>query len=196
MSRLIILIFTFLSIAYTNTIMASQDHQSKYVGQEKRLIKSLSQDDIDQLINGKGWGLAKAAELNGVPGPSHILQMKTEISLSKDQEDKIQLLFADMKSKATPLGKKLIELEKKLNLSFASRSITSELLSQQLDAISNVRKKLRFVHLQTHLVTPTILSALQIDKYNQLRGYGSGNPCNNPPKGHDSKLWKQHNDCK
>lgn len=195
MSRLIILILTALLVFYTNTILASQEHQSKYVGQEKRLIKSLSQDDIEQLAGGKGWGLAKAAELNGVPGPSHILQMKTEISLSKEQEEKIQLLFEDMKSKAIPLGKNLIELEKKLNQSFADRTITKKLLSQQLDAISNIRNQLRFVHLQTHLVTPTILSPLQIDKYNQLRGYGSGNPCNNLPKGHDGILWKQHNDC-
>ena len=196
MSRFTILMFIVLSTVYTNTINASEEHRSKYVGQEKRLIKSLSQNDIQQLISGKGWGLAKAAELNGVPGPSHILQMKSEIFLSKEQEEKIQLLFENMQYKAIPLGKNLIELEKKLNQSFSNRSITSGLLSHQLDAISNVRKQLRYVHLHTHLVTPTILTAQQIDKYNQLRGYGSGDPCNSPPKGHDSTLWKQHNDCK
>ena len=56
-------------------------YQSSYAGQEKRLIKSLSKYDIQQLRSGKGWGLAKAAELNGMPGPSHILQMKSKIGL-------------------------------------------------------------------------------------------------------------------
>ena len=195
MSRISIFILLLLSICYTSTIMAAQQHQSQYAGQENRLIKSLSQDDIQQLVTGKGWGLAKVAELNGMPGPSHILQMKDEISLSKEQEVKIQSLFSNMESKAITLGKELIELEKKLNESFANKSITNSLLSQQLNAIANIRKKLRYVHLQAHLVTPTILTAQQIHKYNQLRGYGAGDPCKNPPKGHDSKLWKQHNNC-
>ena len=195
MSRLSFLIFLFLSFSFTKNLLASQQYQSHYAGQEKRLIKSLSQDDVQQLISGKGWGLAKAAELNGVPGPSHILQMKNEISLSKEQEEKIQLLFTQMKFEAIPLGKLLIELEKNLNQSFANRSITHKLLSQQLDAISNTRKQLRYVHLQTHLVAATILTAQQIEQYNQLRGYGSGDPCNNLPKGHDNKTWKLHNNC-
>ena len=66
------------------TIHAATPHklQSNYVGQEKRQIKTLSQDDIYDLQNGNGWGLAKAAELNGVPGPKHLLEMKEEIKLT------------------------------------------------------------------------------------------------------------------
>ena len=122
--------------------------------------------------------------------------MKAELVLSIEQEKSIQILFEDMKSKAIPLGKKLIELEKKLNISFANRSITNKLLRQQLKAISNVQMQLRYVHLQTHLITPTILTPAQIAKYNKLRGYDSEDHCNNPPKGHDVKMWKQHNGCK
>lgn len=48
---------------------------SKYAGQQKRLIKSLSPGDIAELRRGGGWGLAKAAELNGLPGPAHLLDM-------------------------------------------------------------------------------------------------------------------------
>jgi len=171
-------------------------YQSNYLGQEKRLIKSLSADDIQQLKQGKGWGLAKAAELNGLPGPAHILQMKDKISLSKEQEAKIQALFEDMKSKAIPLGNELIELEKNLNDSFATRTITKELLQQQLDSISDVHKRLRYVHLETHLLTPKILTSAQIEQYNQLRGYNSDDPCKNIPEGHDAEMWKKHNDCK
>jgi len=171
-------------------------YKSNYLGQEKRPIKSLSEDDIRQLKAGKGWGLAKAAELNGMPGPAHILQMKEKISLSKEQEVKIQALFEDMKSKAIPLGNELIELETKLNDSFANGTVTNELLSQQLDSIYIVRKKLRYVHLVTHLMTPKILTPQQIGQYNQLRGYNSGDPCKNIPEGHDAEMWKKHNDCK
>jgi hypothetical protein len=64
---------------------ADHSHKSKYAGEEKREIKSLSAADIEELQNGKGWGLAKAAELNGVPGPVQLLEMKEEIDLSAEQ---------------------------------------------------------------------------------------------------------------
>jgi len=170
-------------------------YQSNYVGEEKRAIKSLSQDAINQLQQGKGWGLAKAAELNGMPGPSHILQMKDKISLTSEQEIKIKALFDEMKSNAIPLGLRLIELEKTLNDSFANRTITEINLKQQLAMIADVRQQLRYTHLVTHLKTPEILTAKQVELYNQLRGYGSGDPCKNIPAGHDAAMWKKHNDC-
>ena len=66
------------------SIFSAAEHslKSKYAGEEKREIKSLSETDIEELKNGQGWGLAKAAELNGVPGPAHLLEMKNEIDLT------------------------------------------------------------------------------------------------------------------
>jgi hypothetical protein len=55
---------------------APQSFASPYAGQETRRIKSLSEQDIDELRQGRGWGLAKAAELNGLPGPAHLLEMR------------------------------------------------------------------------------------------------------------------------
>lgn len=174
-----------------------QNHsKSKYAGQEKRAIKSLSPDDIQQLKQGKGWGLAKAAELNGMPGPAHVLEMKDKISLSEQQTEQIQALFNEMKSQAMPLGNKLIKLEKKLNDSFANRTIDEPVLKKQLNEIAQVRSELRYVHLVTHLKTPAILTKHQVMQYNQLRGYNSGDPCKNIPEGHDAIMWKQHNGCK
>jgi hypothetical protein len=37
---------------------ADHSHKSKYTGEEKREIKSLSESDIAELEAGKGWGLA------------------------------------------------------------------------------------------------------------------------------------------
>lgn len=45
-----------------------------YAGQQQRSITSLSADDQLALRAGQGWGLAKPAELNGVPGPLHLLE--------------------------------------------------------------------------------------------------------------------------
>ena len=49
---------------------------------------------------GAGWGLALAAELNGVPGPAHLLELKDQIGLSAEQVRAIEEIFAQMKSEA------------------------------------------------------------------------------------------------
>ena len=144
---------------------------SKYDGQESREIKSLSEVDIDELTNGKGWGLAKAAELNGVPGPVHLLEMKEEIHLSQNQIKQITSLYQEMKHRAIPLGLKLIQLEKELNKYFADGLITDEKLQDILGKIAQTNMQLRYIHLSTHLKTPKILASEQIDLYNKLRGY-------------------------
>ena len=58
--------------------------QTPYDGMQHRAIKSLSDRDIQELRRGGGWGLALAAELNGMPGPAHLLELKDQIPLTPD----------------------------------------------------------------------------------------------------------------
>jgi hypothetical protein len=169
--------------------------QTEYKGQDERQIKSLSKSDIEELRAGKGMGLAKAAELNGYPGPVHLLEFKEKIELTDEQTAEITALYAEMKNKAVPLGEELIKLEKKLDDQFAGKSVTEASLSNTLDEIERVKKSLRFVHLATHLRTPKILTKKQVEDYNRLRGYSSKDPCQNVPEGHDPAMWKKHNGC-
>lgn len=189
----LILVFTLLPVSVFSS--SGTSFESSYVGQEKREIKSLSESDIEELKNGKGWGLAKAAELNGVPGPAHLLEMKTEIGLSPEQIGQIEILYQKMQQQAIPLGIKLIEYERELNTLFAKGTVTEELLRGLLEKIAEVQEQLRYVHLSAHLKTPDILTGKQIDLYNELRGYFSSDPCNNIPEGHDPEMWKRHNNC-
>lgn len=152
---------------------ASENTKTPYIGQETRQIKSLSAKDVDDLLNGRGWGLAKAAELNGMPGPAHILEFADKINLKDSQKNEIEVLFTQMKTKAIKLGTQMVQAERELDQMFANKSITRETLRTQLDKIAMVRSRLRQVHLETHLQTPKILSRHQIGTYNQLRGYGN-----------------------
>ena len=175
-------------------IAASEpEYKSKYTGQEKRDIKSLSNDYIRELRAGSGWGMAKAAELNGLPGPKHILEMKKEIKLTAEQEKIVIALYKEMNKEAIELGNKFIEYEKELNNRFAERNINEEVLEELLIKISETYKSLRYAHLSAHLKTPGILSEDQIKKYNKLRGYSSDDPCVNIPQGHDPVMWRKHN---
>ena len=175
--------------------MSSENYTSEYQGQETRKIKSLSADDIAELTKGGGWGLAKAAELNGYPGPAHILEMSSKIDLNEKQKTQINELFKKMKVDAKALGIHLIRLEEKLNGHFANGSINHENMENLVVQIQSVHSKLRLVHLSTHLQTPKILSPEQINLYNELRGY-SKDPCTNIPEGHNAKMWLKHNGCK
>jgi len=59
---------------------AQQHAASPYAGEERRQIASLSKNDLAELRSGHGWGLALPAELNGVPGPTHLLEMSKCLS--------------------------------------------------------------------------------------------------------------------
>ena len=188
----------FVALLFSTTAFAEKSHshlQSKYKGEENRIIKSLSADDISELNKGGGWGLAKAAELNGFPGPAHVLEMEEEINLSDQQKAEIQTLFNQMNAEAIVLGQNLIELETQLNKGFSESTIDQKQLMDVVNKISAVRAKLRLSHLSTHLKTPEILTKHQVVLYNKLRGYGNKNPCNNIPVGHDPEMWKKHNGC-
>ncbi len=187
-----------LGLCLSTTTLAAGNHAqgvSKYAGQESRAIKSLSAADIEELERGGGWGLAKAAELNGVPGPAHLLELANEIHLSSDQRQQIKGIFADMNAQAKQLGLQLIALETQLEVHFQARSINDELLKSLLRQIADTRYELRYTHLATHLQTPDILSAEQINHYNQLRGYDKPDLCDFVPEGHDPDMWRMHNGC-
>lgn len=150
-------------------------HNSKYVGQENRILKSLSISDIKELKRGGGWGLAKSAELNGVPGPAHLLELRNEIPLQERQISVITDLYNQMKSEAVEQGEILIALERQLERHFRERTIDDEILRRLLRGIAEARQKLRYIHLATHLKTPLILTQAQIEKYKVLRGYSQQN---------------------
>lgn len=179
----------------TAAVAAEPTYRSKYIGQEKREIKSLSDEDIAELRSGAGWGLAKAAELNGLPGPKHILEMKEEIGLTAGQEEKVVAVYRKMNEDAVRLGNILIGYERELNDRFAARNIDEKILDELLGKISETYRALRYAHLAAHLQTPAILTEDQISMYNRLRGYSADDPCANIPKGHDPVMWRRHNNC-
>lgn len=170
-------------------------HQSDYAGMESREIKTLSADDIAELRAGHGWGLSLVAELNGVPGPRHLLDMAAELGLSPEQVAQIQTIYDEMKKQAVPLGHELIDRERTLEEAFAAGSLDAQELRRQLQRIGRVRADLRYVHLSAHLKTPPLLSEEQIRNYSSLRGYDGGDPCKSVPPGHDPEMWKRHNHC-
>ena len=150
--------------------------QSPYAGMQTRPIKALSVQQIDDLKAGRGMGLALAAELNGYPGPSHVLELSDRLALSATQKDRVQNLFESMKAESIPIGARLIEQESALDQQFASRSISPDALRDATTKIGVTQAELRNAHLKYHLETAQILSPDQMKQYADLRGYTSNAP--------------------
>lgn len=166
-----------------------------YAGMKNRPIKSLSDKDINELRRGGGWGLALPAELNGMPGPSHVLEHKDQLGLNSAQVAEIQKLFDDMKKAAIPVGERLIAAEGAIEKAFESGSVEEVTLRRLLANAEAARTELRFIHLSQHYKTTPILNKDQIKAYNVLRGYAA-EPCQNIPQGHDPEMYKKHMGCK
>lgn len=185
-----------LSLTLPTTVLAQHNHgaDSPYAGMQNRAIKSLADADIEELRRGGGWGLALPAELNGMPGPAHLLELRDEISLSPDQVEKIQALFEDMKKAAIPTGERLIAAEAALEAAFAERTVEETMLRRLLAEAEAARTELRFIHLSQHYKTVQFLTRDQIERYNVLRGYAD-DPCANIPEGHNPEMYRRHMGC-
>jgi Spy/CpxP family protein refolding chaperone len=150
---------------------------STYAGQEQRSIKALSPEDIQALREGKGMGLAKAAELNGYPGPAHVLQNSEALNLSAQQRRESEALFKAMEAKAKPLGDALVEAERELDQLFFRRIATPESIQSQLLKIGKLQALVRGSHLEVHIAQAALLTPEQLAQYDKLRGYtGHGEP--------------------
>ena len=163
----------------------SANAQSPYSGQESREIKALSPQEISDYLSGKGMGLAKVAELNGYPGPAHVLELAAPLHLTPEQQAKSGALFQKMQARAIALGKELVEAERALDRLFASHSVTSDALGSALARIGRLQGQVRQVHLEAHIEQTALLTPGQVDQYSRLRGYG-GSP------GHDAPEHRRH----
>lgn len=176
--------------------VAAQTHgHSPYAGQETREIKSLSEADLEDLRLGRGWGLALAAELNGVPGPAHLLELQAELDLDAGQVAAIENIFATMQAEAQEAGERFIAAEAAIETAFREGGMAPDALRALIDTSSAARAELRFIHLSRHLETPPLLTAEQIARYNDLRGYSAADPCATVPEGHNPDMWRRHNGC-
>src|SRR3954468_14522603 len=112
-------------VAIGGVALAQHQHvHTPYAGLQQRAVKALSNEQISDLRAGRGMGLALAAELNGYPGPLHVLELADQLRLTDGQRQRMRELTDQMKAEAVPVGEKLIERERMLDQAFAGQQIT------------------------------------------------------------------------
>ena len=179
----------------TSSLAANSSQTSPYSGQEIRDIKSLSDNDVQSLQNGTGeafGGIAKLAELNGYPGPRHVLDIAQELQLTDRQREEIELIYQNMSNNAKSIGSAIIAIEQDMDEAFANKTITEENLIAMLDKSANFYEQLRFVHLSAHLDTAQIMTIEQIQMYNEMRGYDGSSIDNSSVSNNANRTHQQH----
>jgi len=143
-----------------------------YAGLEHRQIKALSSQQIADLSAGRGMGLALPAELNGYPGPLHVLELADALDLTPEQRKRTEVLVDAMRSETIEIGERVIRHEATLDSAFAHRTMTPGMLLDIVRAIATAQGELRAAHLRYHLTMSEFLQPDQIARYMSLRGYG------------------------
>lgn len=146
--------------------------QSPYIGFQTRAIKALTDTEVAELREGRGMGMALAAELNGYPGPRHVLELADRIGLAPSQRATVEDLFARMQREAIAQSEKVILAERSLDALFGSATATEEGLAQAVRVAAETLGTLRLIHLRYHIEVRQLMSAGQIAAYQRLRGYG------------------------
>lgn len=149
---------------------AAANHQP-YVGLESRAIKALSETDMADLHAGKGMGMALPAELNGYPGPVHVMEFADALGLDQAQRAATAHAYDEMQRIAIAHGADLIAAEEQLDRLFAHKHATPDAVRRLTAQAAEIRGQLRATHLSYHLTMAEILRPEQIRKYEELRGY-------------------------
>jgi Spy/CpxP family protein refolding chaperone len=170
------------AIAFATVILAggvvlAQHHADRpaqpYAGQQARAIASLSAEELRGFLEGRGMGLARAGDLNGYPGPMHVLELEKELKLTPHQRREVEAAFERMRARATDLGRRYVDAERAVDAAFRSDSADAATITARVMEANRLLGEVRLSHLAAHLAIAPLLTPEQRARYAELRGYGS-----------------------
>jgi Spy/CpxP family protein refolding chaperone len=129
--------------------------------------------EFDKVVaEGRGFGMAFAADQNGYPGPMHVLELKDRLKLTPDQEARARTLMHAMFSESKPKSARLLAAEAKLRGLFADRAADDTAVRAAVGEVERARSEVRLVHLLAHLKTRDLLTEDQRRIYHEARWSG------------------------
>jgi hypothetical protein len=155
---------------------AAAQHQHRpagapYAGFDRREVPALTPEQLDDLRAGRGAGLALPAEVNGYPGPMHVLEHAAALQLTAAQREAIETLMHGMRAEAIAAGAEVIAAERALNALFTETRAAPETVREASAAVGAAQARLRSAHLLAHISTRALLNEAQRARYDELRGY-------------------------
>lgn len=161
-----------MAMAIASAGAAAQHAAGNYTDLKNRPIKALSAQQVDDLREGRGMGLSLPAELNRVPGPLHVLELRDALGLSAEQADQIGRIRDEMSVSARRIGSEIIDGEAAMERAFGTGFADESFVAAATTRLGRLQGELRAVHLVAHLRTAKLLTPVQITAYDKARGYG------------------------
>ena len=156
------------------TAAAPAEPSRPYADAAKRRIKALSEEQVAGLLAGRGVSLALAAELNGYPGPMHVLEHAAALGLTPEQRARAEGLRHAMESEARVIGARIVAAEEELDAVFARGNADAGGLAALSAVLGALGGRLRETHLAAHIGMHEALSLDQRAAYARLRGHTPG----------------------
>ena len=163
-----------LALAATAGLAQTHHNAQPYAGQQTRSISSLSDDEVKDFLDGRGMGLARSAELNGHPGPMHVLELDKELKLTAEQRQLVKAAYDRMKAKARELGDAYVKAERAVDLAFKSGAADAAQVAARVAEANRLLGEVRLAHLAAHIEITPLLTPEQRVRYAELRGYTDG----------------------
>src|SRR5438094_3369306 len=156
--------------AGTTVTRAQHAHGGAGGHAEGHLAAQACASEFEKVVGeGRGFGLAFAADQNGYPGPMHVLELKDRLKLTADQEAKAEALMHAMFSESKLKSARLLEAEAKLRGLFADRTADDAAVRAAVAEVERARSQVRLVHLLAHLKTRDLLTEDQRRIYHEAR---------------------------
>jgi Spy/CpxP family protein refolding chaperone len=130
-------------------------------------------DEFEAVVrDGRGFGMAFAADQQGYPGPLHVLELKERLRLDAAQEARVRALLQAMFDEARPKGARLLDAEARLRRLFGAGTADASAVRRAVAEVEQARTELRLVHLLAHLETRSLLTEAQRRAYHEARWPG------------------------
>lgn len=127
-------------------------------------------DEFEAVVrDGRGFGMAFAADQRGYPGPMHVLELKDRLGVDAAQEARIRALVHAMFSESRPKGARLLDAEARLRALFAAGKADEATVRAAVAEVERARADVRLVHLMAHLQTRELLTESQRRAYHEAR---------------------------
>jgi len=157
------------AVAVWGTAAAQHGGHGQHGGGQGHLAAQRCLEEFTAVVGeGRGFGMAFAADQNGYPGPMHVLELKDVLKLTPEQEAQAQTLHAAVRAEL-PKSQRLLDAERRLERLFADRTATEPGLRAAVAEIERARTDVRLVHLLAHLRTRELLTEDQRRAYHHAR---------------------------
>jgi len=141
-----------------------------YAAPPAREIKALSAQEQRGFTEGENMGMARAAELNGYPGPKMVLEMAQMLKLTPEQMAATRELMTRQKAEVRKLGAELVDAERTLDVVFREHRADEAQVGRLTTQIAQLQGRIRAAHLQTYMGAAALLTPEQMQQYAGMHG--------------------------